>query len=269
MPSSAGSAPLRPALAKGSCSRASTIADADANTRGKIQLAGDLTGSAISPAIASGAVTSAKILDATIVNADIATAAAIEDTKLATIATSGKVSNSATTATSVNTNSAIVARDASGNFNAGTITANLTGNVTGNLTGNATNVSGTVAVANGGTGLISTPTNGQILIGNATGFTLATLTAGTGVSITNGAGSITIHAAARSWTDQPTVSANQTMFTLTYAPTANSKIWMFINGVRTNNNAYSFSGTTVTYVPANNGAYAITASDRVQFDYTY
>ena len=246
-----------------------TIVDADATTRGKIQLAGDLTGSATSPAIASGAVTSTKIADATIVNADIATAAAIEDAKLATIATSGKVSNSATTATSVNTNSAIVARDASGNFNAGTITANLTGNVTGNLTGIATNVSGTVAVANGGTGLISTPTNGQILIGNATGFTLATLTAGTGVSITNGAGSITINASTRSWTDQPTVSANQTTFTLTYAPTAGNKIWMFINGVRTNNNAYSFSGTTVTYVPANNGDYAITASDRVQFDYTY
>jgi hypothetical protein len=33
--------------------------------------------------------------------------------------------------------------------------------------------------------------------------------------------------------------------------------------------AYSFSGTTVTYVPANNGAYAITVNDRVQFDYTY
>ena len=105
-----------------------TIADADATTRGKIQLAGDLTGSATSPTIASGVVTSAKILDATIVNADIATAAAIEDTKLATIATSGKVSNSATTATDANTASTIVARDASGNFTAGTITANLTGN---------------------------------------------------------------------------------------------------------------------------------------------
>jgi hypothetical protein len=32
--------------------------------------------------------------------------------------------------------SAIVARDASGNFSAGTITATLTGNVTGNVTGN-------------------------------------------------------------------------------------------------------------------------------------
>ena len=128
---------------------------------------------------------------------------------------------------------------------------------------------GTVSVANGGTGLTAAPTNGQILIGNGTGFALATLTAGTGVSLTNGAGSITINAAARSWTDQPTVTANQTSFSLTYAPTASSKIWMFINGVRTNNNAYSFSGQTVTYVPSNNGAYAITASDRVQFDYTY
>ena len=62
-----------------------------------------------------------------IVNADINASAAIADTKLATISTAGKVSNSATTATSANTVSAIVARDASGNFSAGTITANLTG----------------------------------------------------------------------------------------------------------------------------------------------
>lgn len=78
--------------------------------------------------IATGAVTSAKILDDTIVNADINSAAAIVDTKLATISTASKVSNSATTATSANTASAIVARDASGNFTAGTVTAALTGN---------------------------------------------------------------------------------------------------------------------------------------------
>jgi hypothetical protein len=66
-----------------------------------------------------------------IVNADIDASAAIADTKLATIATTGKISNSATTAASANTASAIVARDASGNFSAGTITANVTGNVTG------------------------------------------------------------------------------------------------------------------------------------------
>jgi hypothetical protein len=62
-----------------------------------------------------------------------------------------------------------------------------------NTTGTAANVTGTVAVANGGTGQTSY-TNGQLLIGNTTGNTLAktTLTAGTGISVTNGAGSITI-----------------------------------------------------------------------------
>ena len=64
--------------------------------------------------------------------------------------------NSATT----NTVNTVVYRDSSGNFSAGTITAtlvgnvtgNLTGNVTGTVTGNATNVDGTVAINNGGTG---------------------------------------------------------------------------------------------------------------------
>jgi len=49
-----------------------------------------------------------------------------------------------------------------------------------------------VSVANGGTALTSTPTNGQLLVGNGTGYTLASLTAGSGISVTNGAGSITI-----------------------------------------------------------------------------
>jgi hypothetical protein len=52
-------------------------------------------------------------------------AGSIDDTKLNTIATAGKVSNSATTATSANTVSTIVARDASGNFSAGTIDATI------------------------------------------------------------------------------------------------------------------------------------------------
>jgi hypothetical protein len=52
-------------------------------------------------------------------------AGSIADTKLNTISTAGKVSNSATTATSANTVSAIVARDGSGNFSAGTIDATI------------------------------------------------------------------------------------------------------------------------------------------------
>lgn len=57
-----------------------------------------------------------------------------------------------------------------------------------------TQVAGTLPVANGGTGLSSTPGIGQIDIGNGSGFTRNTLTAGTGISISSGAGSITISA---------------------------------------------------------------------------
>jgi hypothetical protein len=64
-------------------------------------------------------------------------AGSIADTKLSTISTAGKVSNSATTATNANTASAIVSRDGSGNFLANIITSNLIGNVTGNVTGNS------------------------------------------------------------------------------------------------------------------------------------
>jgi uncharacterized protein (TIGR02145 family) len=56
----------------------------------------------------------------------------------------------------------------------------------------ATKITGTLAVANGGTGLSTTPSNGQLDIGNGTGFTRATLTAGTGISITNTSGAVTI-----------------------------------------------------------------------------
>ncbi len=57
----------------------------------------------------------------------------------------------------------------------------------------ALTLSGTaLPVANGGTGLTTTPTNGQLLIGNGTNYSLTTLTAGTGVSVTNGVGSISI-----------------------------------------------------------------------------
>jgi hypothetical protein len=66
---------------------------------------------------------------------------------------------------------------------------------TGSATGVAlaTGVTGTLAVANGGTGQTSY-TDGQLLIGNSTGNTLtkASLTAGSGVTITPGAGSIQI-----------------------------------------------------------------------------
>lgn len=135
--------------------------DASALTADRVFSLPDVTGTIVTTGD-TGSITSAMIADGTIVNADINASAAIADTKLATISTSGKVANSATTATSANTASAIVARDASGNFSAGTITATLSGN--------ATNVSGIVAGANGGTGV----NNGGTLTYGANAITLTT-----------------------------------------------------------------------------------------------
>jgi hypothetical protein len=80
-------------------------------------------------------------------------------------------------ATDANTASKVVARDASGNFSAGTITATLSGN--------ATNVSGTVALANGGTGettrqaamdaLAGATTSGQYLRGNGSNVVMSAI----------------------------------------------------------------------------------------------
>ena len=51
---------------------------------------------------------------------------------------------------------------------------------------------GIVPVDAGGTGLGTIPTNGQLLIGNGTGYSLNTLGTGAGISVTNGAGTIVV-----------------------------------------------------------------------------
>ena len=48
-------------------------------------------------------------------------------------------------------------------------------------------------VTSGGTGLTTIPTNGQLLIGNGTGYTLNPLTPGVGIGVTNGVGLITVY----------------------------------------------------------------------------
>jgi hypothetical protein len=91
----------------------------------------------------------------------------------------------------------------------------------GTLTGGTWNAN-TIAPNYGGTGQ-TTYTNGQLLIGNSTGNTLskATLTAGTGISVTNGAGSISI-AATNNGTVTSVGLAAPTGFTVTNSPVTGS-----------------------------------------------
>jgi hypothetical protein len=87
---------------------------------------------------------------------------------------------------------------------------------------------------------------------------------------TNGSGTASwTTVAIKEIADEFAASTLQTDFTLTQAPSVNSKVKMFVNGIRISNSAYTVIGTTLTYTPASNGAYALTAGDRIQFDYYY
>ncbi len=79
--------------------------------------------------------------------------------------------------------------------NVSSISFGTTGLTPSTATTGAVTVAGTLGIANGGTGQ-TTYTDGQLLIGNTStnGLTKATLTPGSGVSISNGNGSITISA---------------------------------------------------------------------------
>jgi hypothetical protein len=54
---------------------------------------------------------------------------------------------------------------------------------------------GIIDPINGGTGTNAVPTDGQLLIGDTGKYKLNTLTQGTGINVTNGAGSITVNVA--------------------------------------------------------------------------
>jgi hypothetical protein len=122
--------------------------------------------------------------------------------------------------------------------------------------GLTTHVSGILPVANGGTGLnSSTATNGQLLIGNGSGLSLATLTQGSNISITNGSGSITIAVTgvltSANWvpneTPSGTIDGSNTAFTLANTPA--TAVQLTYNGSTLKpgaGNDYTISGTAIT-----------------------
>lgn len=112
----------------------------------------------------------------------------------------------------------------------------------------STGVTGTLPVANGGTGQTSY-TDGQLLIGNSTGNTLAkaTLTAGSGISITNGSGSITIAATGGTGTVTSVAMTVPSVFSISGSPITTSGTL-----------ALTYSGTALPI--ANGGTGGTTAS---------
>ncbi|MEY3821672.1 MAG: hypothetical protein RL337_1853 [Bacteroidota bacterium] len=117
----------------------------------------------------------------------------------------------------------------------------------------ATKLTGLMPVANGGTGVA----------------TITGIVKGNGTSVVTAAVNGTDFSLVREIADEFAATVGQTVFTLTQTKSANSKLKMFINGVRISNAAYALVGTTLTYTPASNASYALTLSDRIQFDYYY
>jgi hypothetical protein len=114
-----------------------------------------------------------------------------------------------------------------GGTGATTLTGVVKGTGTSALTAGTVNlaseVTGTLPVANGGSGQ-TTYTDGQLLIGNSSGNTLtkATLTQGSGITITNGAGSITIAAVSGGTVTSVAVSGGTTGLTVSGSPITTS-----------------------------------------------
>ena len=113
---------------------------------------------------------------------------------------------------------------------------------------------GTLPVASGGTGQ-TTYTDGQLLIGNSTGNTLtkATLTPGSGISITNGNGSISI---ASTVTAGVTITNDTSTATSLY-PTFTSATTGSVSGLSVTSTKFKFVPSTGTFtvpnVEASNG----------------
>jgi len=234
-----GSTTLYPSVAAVESYVASqATASATTSSQGKIQLAQDLAGTAALPkvvglqgvSVSATAPAANQVLKYNGTNWAPATDAGLT-------AEAQTLSISAATITLSGTSSSVTVPDA-------TTTATGLIKIAGDLGNNATTPK---VVGLQGTAVSATaPTNNQFLKFNGTNWVPATL---------------------QLETDEFTATAGQTSFTLSNTPIG--KIAFFRNGARLPKASVSISGTTVTYIPANNNAEALVAGDRITIDYLY
>lgn len=251
-----------------------TVVDADATTKGKIQLAGDLGGTATVPIVA-------KLQGVTLSSSTPLTGQVLKYNGTAWVpdavimVESQTLSLSGTTLTLSGTNSSITLPTASN----ATTTSNGFVRLSGDLGGTGTsaeapvisdNAINTIKIANGA--VTDAKFSGSLTVGKGgTGATTLTgLLKGNGTNAVMQASINSDYSLVRLVSDEYTVvTAGQTSFSLTQTPNVNSTIRLFINGVRISKTALAVSGTTLTYNPTNNGAATLVVGDRIQVDYYY
>ena len=148
-------------------------------TSGTVTVAQGGTGAVTLTGYVKGNGTSAFTASATIPNTDITGLGTMSTQNASSVAITGGSINGTPIGGSTAASGAFTTLGATGDASLATIIA-------GTWNGSA------IGIAYGGTGVTSTPTNGQLLIGNGTGYTLGTITGSTGLSVSNGSGTITL-----------------------------------------------------------------------------
>lgn len=166
------------------------------------------------------------------------------------------------------TNGGALGTPASGNFSTGTFTwptfnqnttgsaaslttartilTDLTSTTAGSFDGTANiniGVTGTLPIARGGTGATTVPANGQILIGNGTGYTVAAITPGAGINVVTGAGTISISSTAASPTLNNIIASTGSSSINNVTSTIQ---WNWLTGANTTTAAFVLNSTSIT-----------------------